>query len=86
MRCAVVDLAGYDWAVCRLYNPLGSWLGYFGYNGYSDSWDNQPYWSIIGYPGAIANAERPSFQGGINVNDTVYHGHRAHEKRGRAIG
>jgi len=62
--------AGYDWAVLRLYNPLGSWLGYFGYNGYSDSWDNQPYWSIIGYPGAIANAERPSFQGSITVTDT----------------
>jgi V8-like Glu-specific endopeptidase len=62
--------AGYDWAVLRLYNPLGSWLGYFGYNGYSDSWNDQSYWSIIGYPGAIANAERPSFQGGITVTDT----------------
>ncbi len=64
------NVTGYDWAVLRLYNPLGSSLGYFGYNGYSDSWDNQPYWSIIGYPGAIANAMRPSFQGGITVDDT----------------
>jgi len=64
------NLTGYDWAVCRLYNPLGSWLGYFGYNGYSDSWNNHSYWSIIGYPGAIANAERPSFQNGISVVDT----------------
>ena len=64
------NVTGYDWAVCRLYNPLGSWLGYFGYNGYSDSWNNQPFWSIVGYPGAIANAMRPSFQGGITVNDT----------------
>jgi V8-like Glu-specific endopeptidase len=61
---------GYDWAVMRLYNPLGSMLGYFGYNGYSDSWNDQGFWSIIGYPGAIANATRPSFQGGITVNDT----------------
>ncbi|SRR5713101_1129400 len=63
------NVTGYDWAVLRLYEPLGSWLGYFGYNGYSESWDDQPYWSIIGYPGAIANAMRPSFQGSITVGD-----------------
>lgn len=64
------NVTGYDWAILRLYDPLGSWLGYFGYNGYSDSWNNQGYWSIIGYPGAIANAMRPSFQGSITVDDT----------------
>jgi V8-like Glu-specific endopeptidase len=63
------NVTGYDWAVLRLYEPLGSSLGYFGFNGYSDSWNNQPYWSIIGYPGAIANAMRPSFQGSITVDD-----------------
>jgi V8-like Glu-specific endopeptidase len=61
---------GYDWAVLRLYEPLGVSLGYFGYNGYSDSWNDRPDWSIIGYPGAIANGMRPSFQGSITVNDT----------------
>ena len=64
------DVTGYDWAVCRLYQPLGSYLGYFGYNGYSDDWENDPYWSIIGYPGAIANANRPSFQGSVTSDDT----------------
>jgi V8-like Glu-specific endopeptidase len=64
------NVSGYDWAVLRLYEPLGSSLGYFGYNGYSDSWNDQPWWSIIGYPGAVANAMRPSFQGGITVGDT----------------
>ena len=63
------DPTGYDWAILRLYEPLGQWLGYFGYNGYSEDWDDQPWWSIIGYPGAIANAMRPSFQGGITVGD-----------------
>jgi V8-like Glu-specific endopeptidase len=66
----VSNVAGYDWAVLRLYEPLGTQLGYFGYNGYADSWNDQPYWSIIGYPGAIANAMRPSFQGSITVGDT----------------
>lgn len=64
------NVTGYDWAVLRLYNPLGSSLGYFGYNGYADSWNDRSYWSVIGYPGAIANAMRPSFQGSITVNDT----------------
>jgi hypothetical protein len=49
---------------------LGTSLGYFGYNGYSDSWNNQPWWALIGYPGAVANAMRPSFQGGITIGDT----------------
>jgi V8-like Glu-specific endopeptidase len=63
------DVTGYDWAACRLYNPLGDWLGYFGYNGYSDSWEDDPYWSIIGYPGAVAGGQRPSFQGSVSVFD-----------------
>jgi V8-like Glu-specific endopeptidase len=64
------DVTGYDWAVCRLYEPLGSWLGYFGYNGYNDDWEDDPYWSIIGYPGAFAGGQRPSFQGSITSFDT----------------
>lgn len=64
------NVTGYDWAVCRLYEPLGESLGYFGFNGYSTNWNNDPYWSIIGYPGAIASAQRPSFQGNNTVIDT----------------
>jgi V8-like Glu-specific endopeptidase len=64
------DVTGYDWAVCRLYTPLGNALGYFGFNGYSSSWNHNPFWSIIGYPGAIASAQRPSFQGSVTTIDT----------------
>ncbi len=64
------NVTGYDWAVCRLYEPLGNWLGYFGYNGYSNDWNNDPYWSIIGYPSAVASGQRPSFQGGITAFDS----------------
>lgn len=64
------SVTGYDWAVCRLYEPLGSYLGYFGYNGYNNDWENDPYWSIIGYPGAISGAQRPSFQGSVTSDDT----------------
>ena len=60
---------GYDWAVLRLYNPLGSWLGYFGYNGFSSSWEDRPWWTILGYPGMVASGQRPSYQNGISVFD-----------------
>ncbi len=62
---------GYDYAILRLYEPLGTSLGYFGYNGYSDSWDNLPIWSNIGYPGDIDNAQEPAFQEGFSIGDTV---------------
>jgi len=64
------NVTGYDWAICRLYEPLGASLGYFGYNGYSSSWNNTGYWSNIGYPGDIDNAQRPAFQSGFTIDDT----------------
>lgn len=63
------NVTGYDWAVCRLYEPLGSWLGYFGYNGYSSSWNNHPYWVVLGYPSAISAGRRPSWERSISVFD-----------------
>jgi V8-like Glu-specific endopeptidase len=57
----------HDMAVLRLYDPLGESLGFFGSKPYSDSWNGQPYWNITGYPGAIASAERPSYQLDISV-------------------
>lgn len=79
---------GYDWAVCRLYDPLGSWLGYFGYNGYDDDWEDEPYWSIIGYPDAIAGGQRPSFQGSVTSfdNDGDSNGGLEIETRGDITG
>ncbi len=62
--------SGYDWAILRLYEPLGTSLGYFGYNSYSDDWNDLSVWSNIGYPGDIDNAEEPAFQQGYTINDT----------------
>ena len=73
------NVVGYDWAVCKLYNPLGNSLGYFGYNTYDDNWEDKPYWSIIGYPGAVAGGNRPSFQGGITVEDDDEDSHDGQE-------
>lgn len=63
------DVAGYDWAILKLYNPLGDSLGHFGYTGYSDDWEDNPFWAVVGYPGAVAGAQRPSWQGGVSVFD-----------------
>jgi V8-like Glu-specific endopeptidase len=63
------DVTGYDFAVCRLYTPLGDSLGYFGYNGYDDDWEDEPYWTLLGYPGGVASGQRPSYQGSISVVD-----------------
>lgn len=63
------DVTGYDYAVLRLYQPLGSWLGYFGFNGYSSSWEDDPYWTVLGYPGAVASGQRPSYQNGVSTFD-----------------
>ena len=51
---------GDDMAVLRLAQPLGDWLGYFGYKTYNDDWEDGNYWSMAGYPGDIAGAQRPS--------------------------
>lgn len=64
------NVTGYDWAILRLYEPLGSSLGYMGYNSYSDDWNDLNVWSNIGYPGDIDNAEEPAFQSGFTINDT----------------
>jgi V8-like Glu-specific endopeptidase len=63
----------HDMAVLRLYEPIGDWLGYFGSKPYSNSWTGSPYWNITGYPSAVANAERPSYQFGITVMDAEAH-------------
>ena len=61
---------GYDWAVLRLFEPLGTSLGYMGYNSYSSDWNDKPIWTNIGYPGDIENGEEPAFQQGFTINDT----------------
>jgi V8-like Glu-specific endopeptidase len=53
--------ASHDYAVLRLYNPLGNQLGYLGSTSFDDSWrginiDN------VGYPSDIAGGQRPAWQ------------------------
>ncbi|MGF6931140.1 V8-like Glu-specific endopeptidase [Paraburkholderia sp. UCT70] len=62
-------LSGVDYAVLRLYEPLGVHLGYFGWKTYDDSWTGGTYWWLAGYPFDIASANSPSYQAGIAVLD-----------------
>ena len=63
-------VAAHDMAVLRLFDPIGSSLGWMGSKVYDSSWNNGNYWTLAGYPGAIAGAQRPSYQSGIPVLDT----------------
>jgi V8-like Glu-specific endopeptidase len=63
-------VAGNDYAVLRLYDPIGSWLGWMGTKSYDSGWNGGNYWTLAGYPAAIAGGERPSDQSGIPVLDT----------------
>lgn len=59
------SLTGYDWAILKLAQPLGDMIGYMGYNGYSDDWQDQAWWTVVGYPSGAG----PMWQGGISIND-----------------
>jgi hypothetical protein len=63
------NVSGHDIGLLRLYEPLGTWLGYFGAKTYDSSWNNGNYWILSGYPYDIANANSPSRQFGIAVLD-----------------
>ncbi len=56
------QVSAWDMLVLRLYTPLGNTYGYFGTKAYSSSWQGGNYWTLAGYPGAVAGANRPSRQ------------------------
>ncbi len=58
-------VAGYDWSVVRLDQPLGSHLGYMGWNPYSTRWNGSPYWTVVGYPLGAG----PTRQSNISIDD-----------------
>ncbi len=63
------NVSGYDWALLKLYNPVGEIAGWFGYNGWSSAWEKQNYWTVLGYPTAVGGGEMPSWQGSIDYHD-----------------
>lgn len=59
----------FDFAILRLSDRLGDSLGWLGTKSYFDGWNDNNYWTLVGYAGAVANAEQPSFQVGISFHD-----------------
>lgn len=55
-------VSAWDMCVLRLYTPLGNTYGYFGTKDYNSSWEGGDYWTLAGYPSAVASGNRPSRQ------------------------
>lgn len=61
----------WDFALLRLYQPVGDSLGFFGVRTYNDSWDDLPVWTNVGYPSMSPfDNLRPSHLAGIEINDS----------------
>jgi hypothetical protein len=52
----------HDYAVLRLYDPLGAWLGYLGSSEFDDGWRNNDNFINIGYMLDIAGSQEPVWQ------------------------
>ena len=73
----------HDLAVVRLQDPLGDILGTFGATIYNDDWEDDPRWTMVGYPTLVGvtrdpllgvvgfnnNGNMPARQFGISVED-----------------
>jgi len=53
----------FDYAVLILDCEMGHNTGWMGVKVYSESWNNEPYWSNIGYPVSVTNNQRPVYTG-----------------------
>lgn len=60
----------WDFALLRLYQPLGDYAGFFGVRAYRDDWDDLYIWAAAGYPGmAPYNSQVPSYLLGVAIDD-----------------
>ena len=62
-------VVGNDMVVLELDRPLGDLLGFFGAATYDDDWEDEPWWTHVGYPRALFNGENPCRQAGIAIVD-----------------
>ena len=62
----------HDYVCVVLNTRIGDLTGWMGSRSWSDDWDDEPYWSHIGYPGDLAGGQRPSFQSGISLDGSFW--------------
>ncbi len=67
------SIRAHDFAVLRLYDPLGDALGWFGTKTYQNSWTGFTF-GLHGHPGMIANGQRPAGQAFIPIVGTAADG------------
>ena len=60
----------FDYVVVVLDRRLGETTGWMGARGYDDDWDNLAVWSHMGYPADLNSGQRPTWQGGFQVDGT----------------
>lgn len=63
------DSKAWDHLLLKLYDPIGNSIGWMGTRTYNDDWEDDNVWTLVGYPGAVAGAQQPSWQGGISFHD-----------------
>ncbi len=62
-------VVGNDMVVLRLDKPLGDLLGIFGVAAYDDNWEDEAWWTHVGYPRALFDGQNPCRQVGIAIVD-----------------
>lgn len=61
-----------DYAVLVTSQRIGDLFGWMGTRTYNSSWDDEPYWWNIGYPGMVGSGTRPTFQRNARLNEPWY--------------
>lgn len=61
-----------DYALLITSDRIGDLFGWMGTRTYNSSWDDEPYWWNIGYPGSIGGGVRPTFQRRKELDEPWY--------------
>ncbi|WP_373511491.1 serine protease [Persicitalea sp.] len=62
----------HDYVVVVLDRRMGNLTGWMGAKSWTDSWDNSPYWSHVGYPADLNSGARPCYQGSIPMDGSFW--------------
>jgi V8-like Glu-specific endopeptidase len=66
------DEEGHDYVCVVLDSPIGNLTGWMGARSWSDDWDDEPFWTHVGYPWDLTGSERPSYQDGIALDGSFW--------------
>jgi V8-like Glu-specific endopeptidase len=66
------DQVDEDYAVVVLDTPLGDRFGWMGVRTYDSSWDDDPYWSTMGYPDDVSRQYQPVAQLRFSIDEDEF--------------